>query len=144
MQCLLQKNLMVSLVRCVTPCYVCTAVCRVQVSHARPSPGQHPGCRHHRLAWRDGATSGSITSHHLLLLLRLLQPRTVTLTNSTVFKPPLNNIVVAGVCAGAAVRLPGQVQQPGGPPRHLRPSPLLAGGRQQGKQVSTVNIFGLT
>ena len=62
----------------------------------------------------------------------------------TWLKPPLNYIVVAGFCAGAAVRLPGQVQQPGGPPRHLRPRPLLAGGRQQGKQVSTVNIFGLT
>ena len=42
---------------------------------------------------------------------------------------------VAGVSATVPLRLPEQVLEPGGAPRHLRPRPLLAGGRQQGEQV---------
>ena len=110
------KNLMVPLVRCVTPCYVCT-VCRVQVSHARPSPGQHPGCSHQ--GWRDGATSGSITRPPTAAF--TAPPATHSHTDQlyTWLKPYLNLpcpissyhhlLIVAGVCAGAAVRLPGQV-----------------------------------
>ena len=57
--------------------------------------------------------------------------------------PPLDDdlklcLYVSGLGAGAALLLPGQVQRAGGPPGHLRPRPLLAGGRQQGKQVSDI------
>ena len=54
----------------------------------------------------------------------------------TLEQNPNDDVFVAGVSAGVADQLPGEVQQPGGAAGHLRAGPLLAGGRQQGQQVT--------